>query len=67
LSRGKNSAATGFVELIGTHERVDEYVIEFESDHQPTLRIQQLLLAAGDVSRVRVAPLRMPSGGGSER
>ena len=36
--RGKSSAAR-FVELMGTHERVDEYVIEFESDHQPKLRV----------------------------
>jgi hypothetical protein len=38
--RRKKSAAAKFVELIGTaHERVDEYVIEFESDPQPKLRI----------------------------
>jgi hypothetical protein len=36
--RRKKSAAAKFVELIGTaQERVDEYVIEFESDHQPKL------------------------------
>jgi hypothetical protein len=38
-SRRKKSATARFVELIGTQERVDEYVIEFESDHQPKLRI----------------------------
>jgi hypothetical protein len=38
--RRKKSRAAKFVELIGTaHERVDEYVIEFESEPQPKLRI----------------------------
>src|SRR5215831_12469019 len=38
--RRKKAAAAKFVELIGAaHERVDEYVIEFESDRQPKLRI----------------------------
>jgi hypothetical protein len=39
-SRRKKAAATNFVELIGAaHERVDEYVIEFESTYGPKLRI----------------------------
>jgi hypothetical protein len=36
----KKVAAAKFIELIGAaHARVDEYVIEFESDRQPKLRI----------------------------
>jgi len=38
--RRKKAAAAKFVELIGAaHARVDEYVIELESDRQPKLRI----------------------------
>jgi hypothetical protein len=37
--RRKNAAAAKFVELIGTAARVDEYVIEFESDQGPKLRV----------------------------
>jgi hypothetical protein len=38
--RRKKAAAPTFLELIGTaHTRVDEYVIEFESDDRPKLRI----------------------------
>ena len=38
--RRKKAAAPNFLELIGTaHARVDEYVIEFESDGRPKLRI----------------------------
>jgi hypothetical protein len=38
--RPKKAAAAKFVELIGAaHERVDEYVVEFESVHGPKLRI----------------------------
>ena len=35
----KKVAAAKFIELIGAAARVDEYVIEFESDRQPKLRI----------------------------
>lgn len=39
-TRRKKTAAAKFVELIGAPPaRVDEYVIEFESDRQPKLRI----------------------------
>jgi hypothetical protein len=39
-SRREKATASNFVELIGAaHERVDEYVIEFESAHGPKLRI----------------------------
>jgi len=38
--RRRKKAAAKFVELIGAaHARVDEYVIEIESDRQPKLRI----------------------------
>lgn len=39
-SRRKKPAAAKFVELIGSaQERIDEYLIEFESDHGSKLRI----------------------------
>jgi hypothetical protein len=38
--RSKKAAAAKFVELIGAaHERVDEYVVEFESVHGAKLRV----------------------------
>jgi hypothetical protein len=38
--RRKKATAARFVELIGTaHQRVDEYMIEFESDYGPKLRV----------------------------